>query len=61
MKAIAFIALLMSGCACLPKLSSYDYCATARPVMISKSDVLTDETAKQILAGNKTWAKLCRK
>lgn len=37
-----------------------DPCATLRPVIVSRSDVLTPETARQILAHNEAWARLCR-
>lgn len=36
-------------------------CAALRPIYVSKSDMLTDETAKAILANDETWARLCKK
>jgi hypothetical protein len=34
-------------------------CKWAAPIFISKSDVLTDETARQILAHNETYMTVC--
>lgn len=36
-----------------------DFCATAKPIYINKGDVIVDDTARQILAHNKTGRKLC--
>jgi len=38
-----------------------DYCTIASPVYISKKDVLTDGTARQILEHNETWQRACKK
>lgn len=51
-------AMLLSGCAMNPIVS--DYCRVFRPILIANADVLSDETAQQILAANKTWARLCK-
>jgi hypothetical protein len=32
----------------------------AQPIYISQADVFTDGTARQILAHNETWARICR-
>lgn len=53
------VAMCLGGCACLPRLSSYDYCATAKPIYVSKQDVLTGGTADQIRAHDETGAKYC--
>lgn len=34
-------------------------CQWVAPIYISKNDVLTDGTARQILAHNKTWETFC--
>jgi len=47
------LCLLLSGCA------SGNFCSIARPLTVSKSDVLTRETANQIVAQNETGEKLC--
>ena len=48
----------MSGCATVPAVS--DYCRAFTPILIDKADVLSDETAKQILAADETWKRLCK-
>jgi hypothetical protein len=35
------------------------YCNTAKPIYIAKSDVISDETARQILEHNLTGKALC--
>lgn len=58
-KAIAIVALLsIGGCTLFPP-KHHDYCAAYRPILISKQDTLTDGTAQQILAANRTWKRLC--
>lgn len=34
-------------------------CDWVRPVLISRDDVLTEGTARQILIHNETWERLC--
>ena len=36
-----------------------DYCLVAKPIMISGGDMMTDETAAEILRHNETWERLC--
>lgn len=48
----------ISGCATNPIVS--DYCRAFTPITVVPGDTLTDETAKQILAADETWKKLCR-
>jgi type IV pilus biogenesis protein CpaD/CtpE len=36
-----------------------DFCATARPIYISKTDSISDATARQVLTHNLTGARLC--
>jgi hypothetical protein len=50
-------ALLLSGCATAGRVT--DACGPWRPIYVSKADVLTDGTARAILAHNETGAKLC--
>jgi len=50
---------ILSSCATTP--AARDYCVAFHPIYISKTDVLSDGTEKQVLAANETWAKLCRK
>jgi hypothetical protein len=35
-------------------------CAGWRPILVSRADTLTQETARQILAHNEVGARLCR-
>lgn len=52
--------ILMSGCAAGPATVMIDTsCDWVRPVLISKHDVLTDGTKRQILAHNEGWAAIC--
>jgi hypothetical protein len=37
-----------------------EFCAIADPITVSRADVLSDHTARQVLAHNETWARLCR-
>lgn len=34
-------------------------CAWVRPILVSRQDVLTAETARQILALNESWERAC--
>ncbi len=49
---------LLSAC-CDPPVDSF--CAVAKPVYLSKEDVLTRDTLREIVTGNETWATLCKK
>lgn len=48
---------LLAGCATGGAGTSP--CSGWRPIYISRADVLTDGTARQILAHNETGARLC--
>jgi len=54
---LALMATLLSACA-TPGADSY--CALASPIYVDKTDVFSDETARQILSVNEKWASLCR-
>lgn len=50
----------MSGCGALPaKTMAPDFCATAQAIYVSKTDIFTDATAREILKHNTTGRKLC--
>jgi len=50
---------LLSGCA-KDRLSVIDtFCNEYEPIMVSRLDVLTDETAKQIEVQNWWWDQKC--
>lgn len=61
------VALLTSfvgtGCGMLttpqPEAADSSYCMTAKPIYISRTDVISDETARAILEHNLTGAKNC--
>lgn len=52
------MALLLTGCGATGR--GTEYCVLARPIMVSRADVLTDGTARQILEANETWKRLCK-
>lgn len=56
------------GCAAQPTqtrvekeiaVSKPGFCENALPIYVNEADVITDDTAKQILVHNKTGRKLC--
>lgn len=53
--------LLLVGCATNGRATeaSTSGCEWTRPIYVSKQDVLTDTTARQILAHNETGRRLC--
>ena len=59
------IALCVQGCSAglsnLPSAQevAVDGCSWVRPVYLSTEDVLTDETARQVLVLNETWERVC--
>jgi hypothetical protein len=59
-KLLACLTLLFSsGCA----TNSHEIdtsCSWVRPIMISKDDVLTDDTARQILMLDEQWQRVCK-
>jgi hypothetical protein len=50
--------ILLAGCA-TPGPVTDGFCVEAKPVYISKQDVLTDGTARQILAHNEYGRSRC--
>ncbi len=53
------MAMLLSGCQA-PGVVTDSGCLWAGPIYVSRADYLTDGTARQVLAHNETWAKVCR-
>jgi hypothetical protein len=53
-------ACLLTGCAATSQI--HDYCQIAKPIYLQKGEAakLSDATARQILAANETWAKVCK-
>lgn len=59
MKFAASILLLLTA-SCARNGSADSFCVAARPILVADEDVLTDQTARDILAHNKTVERLCR-
>lgn len=55
--------LLLTACASSGRVTEVvdAGCDWTRPVYVSRFDVLTDGTARQILAHNETWLRRCGK
>lgn len=51
------LAPLLASCATVGPAT--DACAVFEPIYVSRLDVLTDQTAREILAHNELGAKLC--
>jgi hypothetical protein len=49
----------MAGCAPAQVKTVTDYCTPWRPIYVAAKDVLSDPTAREILAHDQTGAKLC--
>ncbi|PZP83900.1 MAG: hypothetical protein DI582_10080 [Azospirillum brasilense] len=57
--ALLLMAMLLSACAMTGRVTD-SFCAIGRPIYISKQDVLTDGTARQIFDHNEVGKSLCR-
>lgn len=57
--AVCLLMTCVSGCSVNGHVIDTS-CAWAKPIILSKRDILTDNTARQILAHNETWERLCR-
>jgi hypothetical protein len=57
--AVIIAVFSLSGCAHNNVIDTS--CAWVRPIMISRHDVLTDETARAILTHNEAWQALCHR
>lgn len=57
------LSLIVALTGCMPAQAIHDYCNIAKPILLAKGEAatLTDETAKEILAHNLTFAKICRR
>lgn len=54
---LAILTLLTACASAGPATDSF--CAVSSPIMVSKSDVLTNDTARQILAHNRFGEQKC--
>jgi len=52
------VAVGLTAC-CDPPVDSF--CAVAKPVYLSKEDVLTRDTLREVVTANETWQALCKK
>lgn len=60
MRTIALLATLTLCAACgTPGPVQIDACGPWRPIYVGKADVLTAETARSLLAHNRTGRELC--
>jgi hypothetical protein len=58
---VCLTAVLLGGCATSGAVTSLGYCEVSRPILVSKSDLFTDDTARQILTHNEVWAWIWEK
>lgn len=56
--ALLLISCATTGCATSKQVAP-DYCATAKPIYVSRVDVISDATAREILEHNETGRNLC--
>lgn len=56
--AVLLLATLLSGCGTSGPVTE-GYCSLVGPIFVGDLDDLTDETARQILAHNETWERVC--
>jgi len=54
---LSLLALALNACTTNGRVTSG--CEWVKPIYISKSDVLTDGTADQILTHNLAWQRIC--
>lgn len=50
---------LLAGCKTAPLSVTDSYCNEYQPIMVSRADILTDGTAKQIETQNWWWDQKC--
>lgn len=57
---IVALILFMPACSTVTTVS--EYCLIAKPILLEKGEAakLSDQTAREILIHNETWAKLCK-
>jgi len=56
---ILLLLVLLGGCVTVPGPVIDSFCAEYEPIMVSRLDVLTDETAHQIETQNWWWDQKC--
>lgn len=55
----SLLTLFVSGCTTSGGV--IDGCTWVEPISVSRHDTLTDQTAKEILAHNEKWERICGK
>lgn len=50
------LGLFLASCGII---GSGDDCSWARPILVADEDVLSEETARDILVHNEVWERLC--
>jgi hypothetical protein len=55
---VCLLAISISGCATNGRATD-TACSWVRPIMISREDVLTEGTKRQIVSHNETWELVC--
>jgi len=54
------IVILLTGCAPKPGIATDTGCLWVQPIYVGAQDVLTTETADEILAHNEKWKANCK-
>ena len=56
---LLLMTILLAGCATGPAPTIDTACDWVRPIWIHPADQLTPRTARQVLAHNETWQRIC--
>lgn len=56
--AASLLALSLTNCTATGPATEAQ-CVWAKPILVSKADILTEGTARQILEHNRTWKAVC--
>jgi hypothetical protein len=51
--------ILLTSCGVSGPAPTDSFCATEKPILVSSADVLTKETAREVLAHNEYGARKC--
>ena len=55
---LAIVSVSLVAC-CNPPADTF--CAVAKPIYLTKDDVLAQSTLREVIGANETWEKLCKK
>ena len=56
LSSVLVLGLFLASCGII---GSGDECGWARPILVGDEDVLSEETARDILVHNEVWERLC--